>query len=83
MLQIVASLTDNSRGVIYDCNMFIGSKGALHHFVIYLLVTPFISSPKQFFFQSVERVKQRRRFCAGAKPEPPRRKILIFFATKK
>jgi hypothetical protein len=22
-LQIVASLTDNSRGVIYDCNMFI------------------------------------------------------------
>jgi len=23
MLQIVASLTDNSRGVIYDCSMFI------------------------------------------------------------
>jgi hypothetical protein len=23
MLQIVAPLTDNSRGVIYDCNMFI------------------------------------------------------------
>ncbi len=23
MLKIVASLTDNSRGVIYDCNMFI------------------------------------------------------------
>ncbi len=23
MLQIVASLTDDSRGIIYDCNMFI------------------------------------------------------------
>ncbi len=30
MLQIVASLTDNSRGVIYDHNMFIVQAIGLH-----------------------------------------------------
>ncbi len=37
MLQIVASLTDNSRGIIYDCNMFIVQGTGLH---LYLVQSP-------------------------------------------
>ncbi len=38
MLQIVASLTGNSRGIIYDCNIFIIQATGLPIFISYFLL---------------------------------------------
>jgi hypothetical protein len=52
MLQIVASLTDNSSGIIYDCNMFI-------------VQTPVVNVLKLFFFVTDIKSNKLEKFVSG------------------